>query len=144
MLDQYEDNIGAYDVWSLGVIMLEIATGCPIYIAKKAIIIKAPEQKNENEKEGSAAKDHQPTQPMMGKGLFGIESRQNHLSALLARQRLIVEKLSTSLAKCETYGIANNQQFIDLVTQMLELDPKKRLSPEDIINHPYCASGGRN
>ena len=103
---------------------------------KKAIIIKAPE--------GSATKDHQPTQPMMGKGLFGIESKQNHLSSLVVRQRLIVDKLRTSLAKCETYGIANNQQFIDLVTQMLELDPKKRLSPEDIINHPYCASGGRN
>jgi serine/threonine protein kinase len=136
LLDQYEGNIGAYDVWSLGVIMLEIATGCPIYIAKKAIIIKAPE--------GSAAKDHQPTQPMMGKGLFGIESRQNHLSALLARQGLIVEKLRTSLAKCETYGIANNPAFIDLVTRMLALDPKKRISPEDIINHAYCASGTRN
>ena len=131
LLDQYKGNIWAYDVWSLGVIMLEIATGCPIYIAKKAIIIKAPE--------GRAAKDHQPTQPMMGKGLFGIESKQNHLNSLVVRQKLIVEKLKTSLSKCETYGIADDRQFINLVTKMLELDPKKRISPQGIINHPYCA-----
>lgn len=136
LLDQYEGNIWAYDVWSLGVIMLEIATGCPIYIAKKAIIIKAPEIGKD---EGRAAKDHQPTQPMMGKGLFGIESKQNHLSSLVVRQKLIVEKLKTSLSKCETYGIADDKQFINLVTKMLELDPKKRISPQDIINHPYCA-----
>ena len=76
---------------------------------------------------------------MMGKGLFGVESKQNHLSSLVARQELIVAKLKTSLSKCETYGIADDAEFIDLVTKMLERTPSKRISPQEIMNHAYCA-----
>jgi hypothetical protein len=42
--------------------MLEIATGCPIYITKKAIIIKIPDANKHID------------YPKLGKGLFGIEN----------------------------------------------------------------------
>ena len=32
LVKMYEKNNSAYDIWMLGILMLEIATGCPIWI----------------------------------------------------------------------------------------------------------------
>ena len=37
----YKNHPWSYDVWSLGVTLLEIATGCPVWINKKSILIRA-------------------------------------------------------------------------------------------------------
>ena len=55
-------------MWSLGVILLEIITGCPIDISKKSVIIKAPKDSKNNKYNENNQK------AFYGKGLFGIES----------------------------------------------------------------------
>jgi hypothetical protein len=57
LVKMYEKNNSAYDIWMLGILMLEIATGCPIWIDKKCILIGANGQK----------------EPLLGRGIFGIE-----------------------------------------------------------------------
>ena len=56
LYSMYSKNSWAYDVWTLGVVMLEIATGCPVWISKKSILIRATNSK----------------EPLLGKGVFGI------------------------------------------------------------------------
>jgi len=36
-------------------------------------------------------------------------------------------------------GPSENKAFINLLTRMLKLDPRNRISPEGIINHPFCS-----
>ena len=46
--------------------------------------------------------------------------------------------LKTKLGHCKTNGLADNKLFMDLMIKMLKIDPKKRISPDDIIKHPFC------
>ena len=48
----------SYDVWSLGIMLLEIATGCPIGFYNKCIMVRATSSKD----------------PLLGKGVFGVKN----------------------------------------------------------------------
>ena len=122
----YEKNNSAYDIWMLGILLLEIATGCPIWIDKKCILIGANGQK----------------EPLLGRGIFGIEAQNKstatYIRSLLYQQEQVVQKVKVNLKRCETYGLAQNDEFMDLMTRMLAIKPEDRITPKDIINHPYC------
>ena len=45
-------------MWTLGVMLLEIATGCPIGIHNKCIMVRATSSKD----------------PLLGKGVFGVKN----------------------------------------------------------------------
>lgn len=46
-------------MWSLGVVMLEISTGCPIGLYDKCMMVRATESKD----------------PLLGKGVFGVKNK---------------------------------------------------------------------
>ena len=105
------------DIWSLGVILMEIATGYPVWMGLKV------KQLNLNGKS------------YVGKGLFGVKDRQ--LEALIAQQKKIVSNIPATLKKFESYGLAQDEDFLDLLGKMLQVDPKKRISPHGILKHKY-------
>ena len=43
------------------------------------------------------------------------------------------------MRKYDEYGISKNREFLDLVLKMLEPDPMRRITPRDILNHPFVA-----
>ena len=72
----------------------------------------------------------------MGKGIFGVEGQS--IPKIIATQKKIVANLSGTLAKFETYGLAQDEHFMDVLSKMLEIDPKKRISPHGILSHKFC------
>lgn len=106
------------DVFSLGVTLLEIASGYPIWISKKC--------KSTNYAGRS----------MIGVGVFGVPNRNP--KKIAKQQTIVIGKLKYNLKKCESYGLGKDVQFMDLLSQMLNLDPQKRISPQNIIEHEFC------
>ena len=80
---------------------------------------------------------------MLGRGIFGIEasnkSTATQIQSLLHQQEQVAQKVKVNLKRCETYGLAQNDEFMDLMTKMLVINPEDRITPEGVINHPYCA-----
>ena len=72
----------------------------------------------------------------LGKGIFGVEGQS--IPKIIATQRKIVANIPGTLSKFETYGLAQDANFIDVLSKMLELDPKKRISPHGILSHKFC------
>lgn len=63
-------------------------------------------------------------------------------TALTSFQKKIIDnqmKLTADLKKktapCDDYGLLKDPLFINLIEQMLNMDPAKRPSPETILNH---------
>ena len=52
-------------------------------------------------------------------------------------QKKIQSKLRRSINTYETYGLKNREDFLDLMFSMLEWDPMKRISPDDILKHAF-------
>lgn len=75
----------------------------------------------------------------VGRGLFGFENR-NPLSIIKAQEKFMgTKKLYVSnIKKLDKYGICQDQDLKDLIYKMMETNPKDRISPKDILNHPYC------
>lgn len=44
-----------------------------------------------------------------------------------------------TLKKYEGFGLEKDQDFMDLMLGMLEFNPMKRISPEEILMHPFIA-----
>ena len=74
--------------------------------------------------------------PLLGKGVFGV--KHSDVKKLLSQQKWVVENLAQNLYRCETYGLGNNREFVDLIIKMVQLDPSSRISPDQIINHDFC------
>jgi serine/threonine protein kinase len=41
------------------------------------------------------------------------------------------------MKKYECYGLDRDEEFMDLLGKMLEFNPLKRISPEEVIEHPF-------
>lgn len=108
----------SFDVWSLGIILLEIVTGCPVWMSLKCRVQTV---------DGKS---------VLGSGLLGVAQRDQ--KKILIKQQQLLKNIPSMLRKFECYGLDRDVSFMDLLHQMLTPDPSKRISPMDIINHPFC------
>ena len=106
------------DVWSLGATILEIITCIPLWMSYKTkVLIKG---KN-----------------LIKYGIFGVNGRD--ANKILNIQKDLGKKLNKII---DDESICNNnlndfELFKDLLLKMLEFDYKKRIKPEDALNHPF-------
>jgi serine/threonine protein kinase len=107
----------SFDVWSFGIILLEILTGFPIWMSLKCRL-KTSSGKN-----------------LLGTGLFGVQGREG--KKILLKQQTVFKNIRHTLKKYDCYGFEENDQLLDLIEGMLETNPQKRISPSEILQHPF-------
>jgi serine/threonine protein kinase len=112
----------SFDVWSLGVILLEIVTGFPVWMSLKC--------------RASTANG----KSVMGAGIFGVQGREG--KKILVKQQQLLKNLPATLKKYECYGLNQDPLFMDLLLRMLDFDPRSRISPAEIIASPFCRQFG--
>jgi dual specificity tyrosine-phosphorylation-regulated kinase 2/3/4 len=106
------------DVWSLGAVLLEIITGVPLWIPLKCKV------------EG-------PTRKPLRFGLFACKGRA--YDKIYLKQKALVETFGQTMSEyLENWSEAEG--LFDLLANMLRWDPKRRISPADILLHPYMKS----
>jgi serine/threonine protein kinase len=111
----------SYDVWSLGIILIEIITGFPVWLFMKSKL------ETVNGK------------PKVGVGAFGAKGRD--LAKIFDQQTKWMKNLSLNLKKQDGYLLyKSDNDLIDLIGKILEVDPAKRISPKEIMTHPFCAN----
>ena len=108
-----DSNNWAIDVWSLGIVIVEILEGIPIWLNYKCKIIN------------SKGKEVYKT------GLLATKGRD--YSKILERQFEMKRKLEKI---CFNNGV-ENEDFIDLLAKMLQEEPIRRISPKEILNHDF-------
>lgn len=119
------------DTWSFGLILFEIVTGIPIYMAYKCRLTRRLASSGEIESS--------PTQV----GLLSSQTRQPGRILRLINQNLAGPKaLQKTLSQYGSTGLClgqlnTNAQFVDLLSQMLQIDPLKRKRPSELRRHPF-------
>lgn len=75
-------------------------------------------------------------------GLFGVAGRDN--AKIYAKQTQVMGQGMNQLKQVIKRGFDytgnqcfNDNTFMDLLGQMLDFDPSNRISPEEILEHPY-------
>ena len=103
------------DMWSLGVILLEIMTGFPVWLSYKG------KMRDSNSKTRIAT------------GVFGVSGRNVH--KIVAKQHKLVANLFDTVGyKYDTQGLERNEGFVDLLMSLLCLNPKHRLAPQEALD----------
>ena len=49
----------------------------------------------------------------------------------------LLDNMKKLMRKCDAYGLSRDKHFVDLVLKMLEPDPLRRISPMDVLSHPF-------
>ena len=44
----------------------------------------------------------------------------------------------SNMLKVDKYGLSDDKELCDLIQSMMESNPKDRISPSEIMKHPYC------
>ena len=106
------------DVWSLGAILLEIITGVPLWLSLRCRV----------ELKG---KDHIKT------GLFAVKGRT--YDKIFIKQRNVMETFQEIISDyLEDWN--EPELLFDLLVRILQWDPNLRISPKEILEHPYVKS----
>lgn len=122
-----------YDIWSFGILLIEIITGVPTWIHEKSVI------KQFNNRCFLKNQGHFNFQKFYKKDdrdlLTGIERIINvHLENLKTPK-----KLKSFLKKCGgCYNLWQDESLVDLLANMLQIDPSQRINADQILAHPYC------
>ena len=118
-------NISSYDMWSIGALLLEIVTGFPLWLSLKG--------------RTKTLKGKQ----IFGTGVFGVAGRD--CGKILKKQKGLINKdLVNSLKKYDTKGYEKDADFMDLLKNLLEFWPSKRISAREALNHPFLNSNEEN
>lgn len=104
----------SFDVWSLGMIILEVASGLPLWLSFKARVVRGGRQ-------------------YKGKGLLAVSGRVPSL--VLREQFNIVENLRTVLHNC--VGLPLGDSGLDFLSKLLAWHPRDRISPTEALQHAY-------
>ena len=104
----------ALDVFSLGIILIEIVSGYPVANMAKM------------------KWTHHSGKPLMGTSVFFSNSVSSKPGTVAQRQIKFINSLNSNLKKIDQYGLGKDNDFVDLLSQMLKLDPKERITAENI------------
>lgn len=107
----------SYDMWSMGAILLELLTGIPLWMSLKCRAVT------------------QTGKQLFGMGIFGVQGRQG--KKIMAKQNTSLKNLQGTLKKYDCYGLDKDPAFMDLLLKMLDPNPITRISPIEVLEHPY-------
>lgn len=71
----------------------------------------------------------------IGSGLLGVQGREQ--KRIIVKQQQVFKNLNSTLKKFECYGLDKDAYFMDLLHRMLSHDPSTRISPQEILKHPF-------
>jgi dual specificity tyrosine-phosphorylation-regulated kinase 2/3/4 len=101
----------------LGAILLEILIGVPLWMSLKCKV----------EVRGKAIMKH---------GLFAVKGRS--YDKIYNKQKALVENFREHVSEF-LEGWEHSDLLYDLLNRMLKWDPLKRISPAEILQHPYLS-----
>jgi serine/threonine protein kinase len=105
------------DMWSVGAIFLEILSGFPLWLAYKTRVVHG-------------GKNH------WLKGLFSASGRSTE--KIIAKQQHVVQHMGEMLERYPGLWMdIDGDPAFELLQGMLDLDPARRISPVEAIDHPY-------
>ena len=107
----------SYDTWSLGIILLEILTGIPVWMSLKCRAQTATGKS------------------LVSLGILGVQGRDG--KKIFAKQQQSLKNLGQTLKKYDCYGLDKDPHFMDLLLRMLDPNPLNRISPGEIQAHPF-------
>lgn len=107
----------SYDMWSLGVILLEIMSGIPVWMSLKCRTVPCK------------GRSH------IGPGILGVQGRVN--AKILSKQGEILKTMPKSICKNENYGLSENALFINMLVRILDRNAVNRISPQELMAHPW-------
>lgn len=111
----------SFDIWSLGATLLEMLTGIPIWLSLKCRTVT------------------QTGKSQIAMGALAVQGRLG--AKILQKQTQLLKNLPASLKKYECYGLNHDPLFMDLLGRMLDCDPRTRISPAEVLEHPFLVSG---
>uniref|UniRef100_A0A669ER60 Protein kinase domain-containing protein n=1 Tax=Oreochromis niloticus TaxID=8128 RepID=A0A669ER60_ORENI len=112
----------AIDMWSLGLVAVELATGCPFYPGKNDYdVLKFIIQTQ-----------GQPPDHVLDSGYQSKDTRYIRLKCLDDLEQLL---------KIRGCGEKIQNVFVSLIKQMLALDPNQRITPSEVLHHPFFSPG---
>lgn len=97
--------------------MLEILTGFPLWLSLKGRVTTVSGKS------------------IIGTGIFGVQGREGR--KILIKQQQLLKNIPQMLKKYECFGLDRDPLFMDLLERMLDFNPMRRISPMEIINHPF-------
>jgi len=117
-LSKSNKYINSIDIWSVGITLLELCLGCPIWMSYKAKIIINGKTK-------------------FTTGLFGYRGRDGNK---IYHKQIEMCKNLDKILKESLICLFNNvdkENFHDLLKKMLNFDYKKRISTKDALKHEF-------
>ncbi|EAR97050.2 Serine/Threonine kinase domain protein (macronuclear) [Tetrahymena thermophila SB210] len=121
MIQNLQGSLDTIDVWSFGASLLELLTGLPQWLSYKCRV---------SYKEKTVIKT----------GIFSI--RNQDFEKLLQKQKAINEILPAYLTNILSQF--DNQEkgelLLDLIIQMLKINPQERIKSHEILKHPFINS----
>jgi dual specificity tyrosine-phosphorylation-regulated kinase 2/3/4 len=104
----------SFDIWSAGMILLEIISGIPLWMSLKSRV----------ERHGRL---------VICRGLLAAQGRDP--SMILRLQIEITKDIYNTVKKVSAFDVP--YQLVDLIDKMLKWDPMKRISPSQALNHEF-------
>lgn len=66
-----------------------------------------------------------------------MSNNTRNIDMLISTQAQFCQNIPSNLKKLDKYNIARDEFLLDLTEKMLSLNPLDRISPNDILIHPF-------
>lgn len=109
-----ESQPWSFDIWSIGMILLEITSGIPLWMSLK-----------------SRVKRH--GRLIVCRGLLAAQGRDPNI--IFRMQAELTKDLPNTIKKNSAFEVPHD--LLDLICKMLKWDPMKRISPAQALRHDF-------